>query len=249
MVDLYTVRQVQDLLKVDRITIYRMLQDGRLKGIKIGQQWRFPRNEVEKLVTGSISLPSDPESQAIDASLPTHCVQTIQNLYSDISTLPALVVDMEGSPLTRMSSPCQFCQLMIASPSGQNACKASWKQIANASGKGEHDFECHAGLHYYAAPIYDRGEQVGAFLTGQVYARSTDRENEFDRMNDLARKYSIEPVQLMNAVRLVMVLKADESSQAARWPELAAKAIHSILNERSGFIQRLQQIADLTQIN
>jgi excisionase family DNA binding protein len=37
-----TTRQVQNILQVDRITIYRMLQDGRLKGVKIGQQWRFP---------------------------------------------------------------------------------------------------------------------------------------------------------------------------------------------------------------
>ena len=35
-----TTKQVQDLFKVDRITIYRMLQDGRLKGVKIGNQWR-----------------------------------------------------------------------------------------------------------------------------------------------------------------------------------------------------------------
>ena len=34
MTDLLTTRQVQDILKVDRITIYRMLQDGRLKGVK-----------------------------------------------------------------------------------------------------------------------------------------------------------------------------------------------------------------------
>ena len=50
MGDLYTVKQVQDLLKVDRITVYRMLQDGRLKGIKIGHQWRFNASELEHLL-------------------------------------------------------------------------------------------------------------------------------------------------------------------------------------------------------
>ena len=40
---LLTTREVLDMLKVDRITIYRMLQDGRIKGVKIGQQWRFAR--------------------------------------------------------------------------------------------------------------------------------------------------------------------------------------------------------------
>ena len=49
MDNLLTTRQVQDRLKVDRITIYRMLQDGRLRGVKIGQQWRFPEKEIERL--------------------------------------------------------------------------------------------------------------------------------------------------------------------------------------------------------
>ena len=48
MGDLFTVKQVQDLLKVDRITVYRMLQDGRLKGIKVGHQWRFNQSEVQR---------------------------------------------------------------------------------------------------------------------------------------------------------------------------------------------------------
>ena len=47
---LLTTRQVQELLRVDRITVYRMLNDGRLKGVKIGQQWRFPAREVERLL-------------------------------------------------------------------------------------------------------------------------------------------------------------------------------------------------------
>jgi excisionase family DNA binding protein len=56
MTDLLTTRQVQEILKVDRITIYRMLQDGRLKGVKIGQQWRFARREVERLLQQEVVL-------------------------------------------------------------------------------------------------------------------------------------------------------------------------------------------------
>jgi excisionase family DNA binding protein len=45
--DLLTTRQLQDLLRVDRITIYRMLKDGRLRGFKVGGQWRLSRGEIE----------------------------------------------------------------------------------------------------------------------------------------------------------------------------------------------------------
>ena len=36
-----TSKQVEELLNVDRTTIYRMLKDGRLTGAKIGKHWRF----------------------------------------------------------------------------------------------------------------------------------------------------------------------------------------------------------------
>ena len=45
--DLLTTRQLQELLQVDRVTIYRMLNDGRLHGFKVGGQWRFSRQEIE----------------------------------------------------------------------------------------------------------------------------------------------------------------------------------------------------------
>ncbi|MCA9947998.1 MAG: helix-turn-helix domain-containing protein, partial [Anaerolineales bacterium] len=38
MEDLLTTRQVQELLQVDRTTVYRMRKDGRLTGVKVGQQ-------------------------------------------------------------------------------------------------------------------------------------------------------------------------------------------------------------------
>jgi excisionase family DNA binding protein len=45
--DLLTTRRLQELLRVDRITIYRMLNDGRLRGFKVGGQWRFSRRKIE----------------------------------------------------------------------------------------------------------------------------------------------------------------------------------------------------------
>ncbi len=44
-----TTREVQDLFKVDRSTIYRMAEDGRLPAVKVGRQWRFPSERIESL--------------------------------------------------------------------------------------------------------------------------------------------------------------------------------------------------------
>src|SRR5512146_822815 len=102
MDDLLTTRQVQEILKVDRITVYRMLNDGRLKGVKIGHQWRFPLKEVERMI--GVNIPVEGSAQGNpDPNFPTHCVQTIQDLFAEISQISAVVIDMQGSPLTQMS--------------------------------------------------------------------------------------------------------------------------------------------------
>ncbi|HEY9087881.1 MAG TPA: helix-turn-helix domain-containing protein, partial [Anaerolineaceae bacterium] len=114
MDDLLTTRQVQDLLKVDRITVYRMLNDGRLKAVKIGQQWRFPRREVDRLLnTGEPAAAPEADTAAVAAGFPTHCVQTIQNLFSEMGQVSALVVDMQGRLLTEVSSPCALCRMLV----------------------------------------------------------------------------------------------------------------------------------------
>ena len=129
MTELLTTRQVQDLLKVDRITIYRMLADGRLKGVKIGQQWRFPASEVERLLNGETPAPT-PIAQA---PLPVHCLQTVQNLFTGVSQVGGLIVDPTGEPVTALSGDCQICRMMQSSPSGSQACRESWKAMAAAA--------------------------------------------------------------------------------------------------------------------
>jgi excisionase family DNA binding protein len=100
--DLLTAREVQALLKIDRTTIYRMLQDARLSGVKVGQQWRFSRREVDALLAGGRVPPrAGPETDS--ALLPAHCVQAIQDLFADITGIGAITLLPSGAPLTRPS--------------------------------------------------------------------------------------------------------------------------------------------------
>ncbi|MDT8897894.1 MAG: PocR ligand-binding domain-containing protein [Thermanaerothrix sp.] len=247
MEELLTTRQVQDLLKVDRITIYRMLQDGRLKGVKIGQQWRFPRSEVERL----LGRPTpEPASQAMDlaASFPTHCVQTIQDLYAEVSGLSAVVLDPEGNPLTEISHPCAFCRLLWQNPQARLDCQASWKQMVREVAPRGGVATCHAGLDYLLTPIQDEGQVVAWFVCGPCWWQ-TQPANTDALWEHLAQRYSLSLEQVRNAAREVRVIDPAQRQRVAAWPLAAARAVQSILHERLSFIERLQQIASLTQIS
>jgi excisionase family DNA binding protein len=245
---LLTTRQVQELLKVDRITVYRMLNDGRLKGVKIGQQWRFPRREVERLLGREEIAAPVPVLVPADTSFPTHCAQTIQNLFSEVGQISALIVDMQGRPLTEISNPCALCRMLLSSPGGAAACQQSWQTFARQSAAGGRYFTCHAGLNYTGMPIYDREEQIGLFLTGQFYWQAPNPAEETARIEQLASQHQLPLGALQEAARSIPVIPAELHARVQAWPATAARAIHSILNERTGFLSRLQQIASLTQI-
>ena len=248
MDDLYTTRQVQDILKVDRITIYRMLKDGRLKGVQVGRQWRFTRQEVERMVSGE-SPANETVRQPADNGFPTHCVQTIQGLFSNVSQVSSIMVDMQGNPLTQTSHPCTFCQLMLSSPAGLAVCQASWQTFAQQSQDSSRYFTCHAGLQYVAAPVFDLGHQVGLFLAGEFHWQAPESREVTERLRRLAVIINLPPEELELAAKSVPVIAPERHAQVENWPSAVAQSVESILQERSGFLQRLQKIADLTQIN
>lgn len=257
MDDLLTTRQVQDILKVDRITVYRMLHDGRLKGVKIGQQWRFPQREVDRLTGTSQITIEEPSVTAAggDSLFPVHCLQTIQDLFSEISQISALVLNMQGVPVTQISHPTRFCQMLMTSPSGKGLCQASWESFARSSAAGSQItgsgqfFSCQAGLQYIGAPIYDKGVQVGLFLAGQIYWQSPDPREESQRIRRLASTHGLPYEALLAAAREVPVIDPAQHVRVESWPLTAARAVQSILHERLCFVERLQQIANLTQIS
>ena len=175
--DLLTTRQLQDLLQVDRITIYRMLRDGRLRGFKVGGQWRFLRQEIETWLQGQRAdlelaegLPvagSEPLSPS--KVLPLSCVEAIQGVCSEALDVAAITIDLNGTPLTDISNSCDFCNLILSTDEGRRRCMDAWQFL----GHGQ-IHPCHAGLLRVSAPIEVGGRQVAVTAGCQFGTRLQD---------------------------------------------------------------------------
>ena len=50
-----TVREVSQLLRVQRPKVYELIRDGAIDGFKVGADWRIRRDSVEKLI-GAIPM-------------------------------------------------------------------------------------------------------------------------------------------------------------------------------------------------
>jgi excisionase family DNA binding protein len=245
MENFLTTKQVQDLFKIDRITVYRMLQDGRLKGVKIGNQWRFPQREVERLLTGSpVELPISDEKDSI---FPIHCVQTIQNLFTSVSQCSALIIDQDGEAVTQISQPGPVCELLLSNEAGRELCQASWQKIAKQANGRSEIFTSFAGLKYFGSVILNQNKKQGVFLAGEFYLADSDLTQDLEIIKQTANRCGINEQALMSAAQKVRRLSLTEQQHLSFQPAAAATAVESILSERSAFMERLQQIANLTQ--
>jgi excisionase family DNA binding protein len=153
MENLLTTTEIQDLLKIDRTTVYRMLKDGRLRGVKVGQQWRFSRQSVDMLLSG----PPRSNLAAGAQSLPLHCVQIIQDLFADLAGVAALTAGLDGVSLTEPSG------ARRAAPVLQRACA----EAARALGTTPQPVVCD-GLWCAAAPILLDGRPHALLVAGPV---------------------------------------------------------------------------------
>jgi excisionase family DNA binding protein len=58
--DLLTTEQVARYLKVDKLTIYRLVAQRKLPAFKVGNQWRFKREMIDSWLTRNMNMATPP---------------------------------------------------------------------------------------------------------------------------------------------------------------------------------------------
>jgi excisionase family DNA binding protein len=245
MDNLLTAKQVQDLLNVDRTTVYRMLKDGRLVGVKMGKHWRFATREVNDILAGTIRV-NEAEVPLPENALPLNCMQPVQDVFAEIAEVGAVTTDKNGNALTRISNSCDFCKLIIGSDEGRMACKESWHKLVSQKDAAPEFTTCHAGLQYARACIEVRGELIAILITGQFYIQKPDEREESERLHSLAEKYHIDESLLAQASKQISVLDSRKIPQISGWLERVANTFEQISSERVNLMGRLRQIAEMS---
>ena len=249
MTDLLTTKQLQELLMVDRVTVYRMLNDGRLKGVKIGNQWRFPKSDIDRLLgTENGGNEEKIEDEAIN-DFPVDCAQRVQEIFAGIIGIGAIAVNLKGEALTEVTYSNPFCKLMLSNPGGHKGCQSSWRKIALHT-TGEPQFQiCHAGLCYQRSWIKSEDKPVAWLIAGQFIITTPDPDKDQERLEQLSDKYGISLSQLKEAARKIPVLNQRQQAQVQEWTPKVADTIQSFLCERSDLMNRLERISALSAVH
>ncbi len=260
MEDLLTTKQLQDLLKVDRITIYRMLGDGRLTGFKVGGQWRFSRKQIESWLQGQqgghppVDEPQLPPAQP----LPLPCVEAIQAVYAEALEVAAVTTDLDGLPLTQVSGCCTFCSLILSTDEGRRRCAASWRlengtpAAAQSQPGGEPPAlrRCHAGLLCATAPIHVGGQWLANVATCQFVAETQARAAGGWQagLPRLAAGLGLAESTLRAAAGSVPVWRQERLPRIPYLLRRVAETLGEIGQERARMVDRLQRIAEMTNL-
>lgn len=169
--ELMRAEQVGMLLGIDRSTVYRMAEQGRLPAVKIGRQWRFRPHQIRRLLAAEpghlpgMSVPGrELMTTAVQAALP------MIELAAQILGVMIVATDMDGEPVTKVINPCPWFAEHAEDPELLATCLADWKERADDL---DLDISFRTGqLGLDCARVFVRHEArlVGMLLAGCVAA-------------------------------------------------------------------------------
>ena len=115
-------------------------------------------------------------------------LQEIQAKFSEATGLGAVIVDVEGNPITKPSNFTKFCTYIRSYPQGLAECISCDDRAGRMTIEKQKPvvYLCHSGLTDLAAPIIVQGQYIGAFLAGQVILSKED----YDAKAEMFRRVS-----------------------------------------------------------
>ena len=258
MIKMLTAKDIQELLQVDRSTIYRMAEAGQLPAIKVGRQWRFPADQIAdwfqaqtSIYPNSISGDSSPPSTApADLSLeladlvPQKWLQTTQNIFADLLGVMLVVTDMEGEPLTDPSFP---CGLFTAIREANTHHLHSWRDVVAILDLTPKFYVTHLDLLCTRSLIVVGTEIKGAVIAGCIAPDGWPPPP--DEITAMAVQLGVSPEVISRNAHEIYVLDETQREQVlTQLPRIAA-IIAYMASERKSVISRIEAIADLARLD
>jgi excisionase family DNA binding protein len=270
MGDLLTTNQVQQLLQVDRTTIYRMVEGGQLPAIRVGKQWRFSRNDIDHWLQTKSVLPATAgapstarQSPAIptllatpanfpsaplplQALLPLSCVQLIQDAFADIIGVMLVITDMQGHPVTKISNPCGFYTALTQDPEAIAHCIHLWQEMALDPAISPRFMANEMGLLCARGLVRVQSELKGMVVIGGIAPDNWPPTQA--QVTDLANKFGQDAATVAANVEGVYRLDKSAQEKALSSVQRIADIFSHIAEDRNALCGRLEAIAALTSL-
>lgn len=132
-------------------------------------------------------------------------LQKVQNAFSDMSGIAAVITDVNGVAITKDSGGCDFCHKYIRSTElGVRQCAECDKMGAAkaAKAKAASVYFCHAGLVEFAAPIMAHGTMVGCVIGGQLLTIPLEEKH----LREVGEKLGVDAEKLIESAKDIRIV-------------------------------------------
>lgn len=242
MNEMLTAKDIQALLHVDRSTVYRMAEAGRIPAIKVGRQWRFPAPEVKNWMqiqgtaVSNLSPMTAPGKTAVSFAeqLPLDCVQLIQDTFADALGIMIIITDMEGNPITKFSNPCGLFSALTDAPHLWQKCMTHWREMAADLSLQPQFMRSFLGLLCARGLI-----RVGTELKGMVFVGGVAPDDwpiSAQEIEVLAAELDIAPAQIEAHLHDVFEMDLNRREEVLTFVQRIANIVSHILHERMGLL-------------
>jgi excisionase family DNA binding protein len=166
--------EVERLLGVDASTVYRMAADGRLPGIRVGRQWRFPPEAIDGILRPHATVDPSGHPASSRDELAADAATAVLEAFAPALGVTMLVTDMAGRPLTPMVNPAPAIAIRLDDPDFRAGCGEEWAgfvqspMLAPRFTSSRHGFLCAHSLIRQATTL------VGMVLAGGVAPEGDD---------------------------------------------------------------------------
>lgn len=244
-----TTKDLQQLLHVDRSTIYRMAEAGELPGVKVGRQWRFPAERINRWLADRNRRPSTNHEEHNTAAngttlgnfLPTEYVTAIGDLFGEMLGVMVVVTDMDGTPLAEPSHQCGLFRLINEQPGAVARCADGWRDLAHDLDLVPRFAPSHLGLLCARSYVRVGSELRGIILAGGI--APLDWPPSSAEIAQISADFGVDGDDV--AAHLEEVYRLDEAEQQRvldLLPRLA-RFLSEVANERTQLLSKLDAIA------
>lgn len=244
-VTLLRTRQVQQLLQVDRTTIYRMVESGRLPAIRVGKQWRFPQPEIERwlrenaLALAAVAAPEGvvpTPAHTLREVLPLACCELVLDAFADALGSLLVVTDMAARPLTGFSHPGGIYGMLARDPAALARLAPIWSALL-ASPVMEPRFVAAEGFLFARGLI-----RVGSVLCGSVILGHVDPAPDVGRTARMADATGLAPAWVARHADTVAEVDRVAQARALAAVQRIADIFSHMVEDRQALYGRFDPI-------
>jgi len=254
--ELLTTKEVEKLMQLNRVTIYRLIREENFPAVKLGGQWRFPQQQVQTWLDshGIERQPQPTPAVTVDPNDPRQLLHSLEvtsllSAFAASINLSVSVIDVEGDLVVDCPNARHpFCQY-VREKNGDTCMMAQNSASHRVTDSQEaHLLRCESGLYYLRAPVRFGGRIIAFVLMGPITVSENQPHEALNALDGFASVNGIDAHMLRQHYQTVQQFSASQVQILVKLLSQVMSTMLEVVSSRLSAVKRLNDIAQLVTV-